>query len=279
MISSQAQPELPEATLIQLILDGNAEAFCELVRPHQHVLYLKALSIVHSEADAEEVVQNAVLKAFKKLCQFRHDSQFRTWLMSITINESRMWLRVFCLTCYLLLCGTLLAQTSASISGTVTDLSGAAVAGARCDRNRHLGTGAVRSGTSNATGFYTIPSLAPGDYLVNVRKEGFRTTEFKRLPLSVAQALVLNVRLPLGTVQESVEVSDDSVAPIDTETSQLSTLVSAKTITDLPLAAQILAAGETPFLHVKSENGAKVVYQKIGFRLRTAICLTVISLR
>jgi GNAT superfamily N-acetyltransferase len=45
------------------------------------------------------------------------------------------------------------------------------------------------------------------------------------------------------------------------------------------LAAQILAAGKTPFLHVKSENGAKVVYQKIGFRLRAAICLTVISLR
>ncbi len=84
---------MPEATQIQLILDGNAEAFCELVRPHRHVLYLKALSIVHSEADAEDVVQNAVLKAFRKLCQFRHDSQFRTWLMSITINESRMWLR------------------------------------------------------------------------------------------------------------------------------------------------------------------------------------------
>ena len=45
------------------------------------------------------------------------------------------------------------------------------------------------------------------------------------------------------------------------------------------LAAQILAAGKTPFLHVKSENGAKVVYQEIGFRLRAAICLTVISLR
>lgn len=45
------------------------------------------------------------------------------------------------------------------------------------------------------------------------------------------------------------------------------------------LAAQILAAGKTPFLHVKSENRAKVVYQKIGFRLRAAICLTVISLR
>jgi len=143
-------------------------------------------------------------------------------------------IRLFCLTCCLLLCGTLLAQTSASISGTVTDPSGAAVADADVTAI-NLGTGAERSGTSNATGFYTIPSLAPGDYSVNVRKEGFRTAEFKRLPLSVAQALVLNVGLPLGTVQQSVEVSDESVAPIDTETSQLSTLVSAKTITDLPL--------------------------------------------
>jgi GNAT superfamily N-acetyltransferase len=45
------------------------------------------------------------------------------------------------------------------------------------------------------------------------------------------------------------------------------------------LAAQVLAAGKIPFLHVKSENGAKVVYQKIGFHLRAAIYLTVISLR
>jgi len=143
-------------------------------------------------------------------------------------------IRLFCLTCCLLLCGTLLAQTSASISGTVTDPSGAAVADADVTAI-NLGTGAERSGTSNATGFYTIPSLAPGDYSVNVRKEGFRTAEFKRLPLSVAQALVLNVGLPLGTVQQSLEASAEPVAPIDTETSQLSTLVSAKTITDLPL--------------------------------------------
>jgi len=43
------------------------------------------------------------------------------------------------------------------------------------------------------------------------------------------------------------------------------------------LTAQILAAGKTPFLHVKSENGAKVVYQEIGFRLRAEMHLTVIS--
>jgi RNA polymerase sigma-70 factor, ECF subfamily len=93
MISVEAQAELSEANQIRLILDGNVDAFCDLVTPHRRGLYLKALSIVGSEADAEEVAQNAVFKAFNKLSQFRHDSQFRTWLISITINEARMWLR------------------------------------------------------------------------------------------------------------------------------------------------------------------------------------------
>lgn len=93
---AQSQPESSEATQIRVVLDGNIEAFCELVRPHQRALYLKAVSIVRVEADAEEVVQNAVLKGFNKLRQFRHDSRFRTWLMSITVNEARMWLRRKC---------------------------------------------------------------------------------------------------------------------------------------------------------------------------------------
>jgi RNA polymerase sigma-70 factor, ECF subfamily len=93
MTSPEAHAELSEATQIRLILDGNVDAFCHPVTPHRRGLYLKALSIVRSEADAEEVAQNAVVKAFNKLSQFRHDSQFRTWLISITINEVRMWLR------------------------------------------------------------------------------------------------------------------------------------------------------------------------------------------
>jgi RNA polymerase sigma-70 factor (ECF subfamily) len=93
MISPEAQTELSETTQIRFVLDGDVDAFSDLVKPHRRGLYLKALSIVRSEADAEEVTQNAVLKAFNKLSQFRHDSQFRTWLISITINEARMWLR------------------------------------------------------------------------------------------------------------------------------------------------------------------------------------------
>jgi len=52
----------------------------------------------------------------------------------------------------------------------------------------------------------------------------------------------------------------------------------ARTLTTFA-AARILAAGKIPFLHVKSENGAKVVYQEIGLRVRAAIYLTVIYLR
>jgi hypothetical protein len=52
------------------------------------------------------------------------------------------------------------------------------------------GTGAVRSAKSNATGFYTIPGLTPGNYSVNVEKEGFHTTESKSVPLTVAQTRV-----------------------------------------------------------------------------------------
>src|ERR1700756_3765227 len=92
MISPEAQVEQSEATQIRL-MDGNVGAFCDLMTPHRRGLYLKALSIVRSEADAEEVAQNAVVKAFNKLSQFRHDSQSRTRLISITINEARMWLR------------------------------------------------------------------------------------------------------------------------------------------------------------------------------------------
>src|SRR6201993_4789199 len=142
--------------------------------------------------------------------------------------------RLYCLACFMLLYGSLFAQTSASISGTVIDPSGAAVAGANVTVT-DLGTGTVRSGTTNASGFYAIPALAPGNYSVNVEKDGFRTVEFKHVPLTVAQALVLSTRLALGMVSESVQVSGDSVAEMDTETSQLSTLVSARTMTDLPL--------------------------------------------
>ena len=86
---------LPESESVQirLSLEGDLEAFSDLVRPYRSLFYQKALSIVRNEADAEDVTQNALVKAFTKLSQFRLDSQFRTWVTSIVINEAFMCLR------------------------------------------------------------------------------------------------------------------------------------------------------------------------------------------
>ena len=86
---------LPESETVQIrrSLEGDTEAFSNLVKPYRPLFYQKALSIVRNEADAEDVTQTALLKAFTKLSQFRLDSQFRTWVTSIVINEAFMCLR------------------------------------------------------------------------------------------------------------------------------------------------------------------------------------------
>jgi RNA polymerase sigma-70 factor (ECF subfamily) len=79
-----------ESHLIRCVNQGNAEAFYELVRPYERAVFLAALSIVKNDADAEEVAQEAVLKALKGLSRFRQEAKFSTWLIQITINEARM---------------------------------------------------------------------------------------------------------------------------------------------------------------------------------------------
>ena len=63
------------------------------MRPYERVIYLSALSLVRNEADAEDVAQEAVLKAFKNLSRFRQESKFSTWVIQITMNEAKMKLR------------------------------------------------------------------------------------------------------------------------------------------------------------------------------------------
>jgi RNA polymerase sigma-70 factor (ECF subfamily) len=79
-----------EQKLIQRVRDGEHEGFYELIRPYERRLYSAAFAILHNEADAEDATQEAVLKAFKNLRQFRAESKFSTWLIQITINEARM---------------------------------------------------------------------------------------------------------------------------------------------------------------------------------------------
>ncbi len=94
-MSTQPQPKLEatEKALIERVCRGDRDAFYELVRPYERAVYVSAVSILNNPADAEEVAQEAVLKAFMNLKTFRGESKFSTWLIQITINEARMKLR------------------------------------------------------------------------------------------------------------------------------------------------------------------------------------------
>ena len=76
--------------LIRRIRDGEHELFYELIRPYERRVYSTAFAILRNEADAEDVAQEAVLKAFKHIRQFRAEARFSTWLIQITVNEARM---------------------------------------------------------------------------------------------------------------------------------------------------------------------------------------------
>src|SRR5258708_29997496 len=93
MSMTQSQLRTNEAELIKSVCGGEREAFYELVRPYERMIYATAISVVKNPADAEDVAQEAVLKAFSNLSSFRAESKFSTWLVQITYNEARMKLR------------------------------------------------------------------------------------------------------------------------------------------------------------------------------------------
>jgi RNA polymerase sigma-70 factor (ECF subfamily) len=82
-----------ERELIAEILAGNHERYYELIAPLERRVYYTAYAILRTEADAEEVSQEAILKAFRGLHTFRGEAKFSSWLLSIVANEARMRLR------------------------------------------------------------------------------------------------------------------------------------------------------------------------------------------
>jgi RNA polymerase sigma-70 factor, ECF subfamily len=92
-LSRSSDQGIQEASLIASILAGEREKFHELIRPYERQLYLTAFALVKDEAEAEDIVQEAVLKAYRKLASFRGDAKFSTWITAITLNEARHRLR------------------------------------------------------------------------------------------------------------------------------------------------------------------------------------------
>lgn len=92
-IQKKAGEDTSELPLVQAAKKGDLEAFSQLVRRYDRNIFRIAQHITHNEEDAQDVVQEAFLKAYQNLDQFQGNSKFYTWLVRIAVNEALMKLR------------------------------------------------------------------------------------------------------------------------------------------------------------------------------------------
>ena len=120
----------------------------------------------------------------------------------------------------------------AVLEGTVTDPSGAAVAGANV-RLLALDTGIVQEKKTNSNGYYRFPGLAVGSYSVTVMGNNFKTQEIPGITVQVGQTRTLDVRLQIGPNAEKIVVNATS-APSDRSSAEASTVIRTDQIANLP---------------------------------------------
>jgi len=122
--------------------------------------------------------------------------------------------------------------TGATISGTVADPSGSVIP-ATTIVIRNTATGVETTVTSNPQGFYTVPNLQPGEYVLRASAKGFSVSQ-AHIDLEVGEQTLVNISMQPGTVTESVEVLDVTPA-MELASSQISDVVDAQTVRELPL--------------------------------------------
>lgn len=135
----------------------------------------------------------------------------------------------------LLFAGVAAGQANrASITGTVTDQTGAVIAGVDVAA-RNLDTNTESAAVTNNDGIYLVPNLPPGTYELTFRKSGFRTLVQPSVRLISTQVAGINVILQLGAATESITVTE--AAPIlDRENATIGTNMNGQVVTDLPLS-------------------------------------------
>jgi Carboxypeptidase regulatory-like domain/TonB dependent receptor/TonB-dependent Receptor Plug Domain len=147
---------------------------------------------------------------------------------------ARVWRAVAGLSMVLLLVVALRAQSSTgSMIGSVTDASGAAVAGASI-AVKNVDTGVTQNTTSDAQGRYRVPELLIGNYEVQATQAGFQTVVRKGITLTVGSEAVIDITLPVGQSQQTVTVEAEA-SQVDTTSAAVASLVESTQMRELPL--------------------------------------------
>lgn len=134
---------------------------------------------------------------------------------------------------FLLATGLLFGQATGSISGNITDATGAAIPGVKVTI-LSPSTGSSREAMTDQDGHYVVPLLGVGEYTVRSELKGFQTSEATHVRLQVDEQREIDFKLSPATVQESVEVSATPVA-VETANPTLGQVITAQQVAELPL--------------------------------------------
>lgn len=124
-------------------------------------------------------------------------------------------------------------QSTAAMSGVVTDPSGAVVPNAHV-LVHSLATGLDRAIVTDNAGIYVVPSLQPGDYKVQVTAAGFSTDTIEKVTLQVDETATINLHLAISSAGETVQV-EGTIQQIETQTMTVGQVIGKDTVQDLPL--------------------------------------------
>ncbi len=169
------------------------------------------------------------------------------------------------------------AQTTTvgTISGTVRDEKGAVVPKAEVSVQGE-GTGTSRTVTSDDNGFYLVPSVPAGRYTITTSPSGFKKTVASGVDLHVAENKVVNLDLQVGQVSETVTVTSEA-APVETRSGEVSSLITEKQVTELPLNGRNYAqlALMVPGVSPVTQNGAGGAFGTQGTGLDSHVDMSV----
>jgi hypothetical protein len=127
------------------------------------------------------------------------------------------------------------AQTASTgaVVGTVNDPGGAVVPDATVALQNRATNSQVTQQT-NAAGQYTFPNVEPGDYRITVKKAGFRTASVESLTVAVAKSYTLDIKLEIGQVSETVTVTTEARAELQTTDAVMGDVLGGTSLTHLP---------------------------------------------